>query len=117
MSYAVVSLLESDAEFQARVRAVVTQQATVFLNDQRPDFVGLAMALLRFEYSPRASFTALLDGSPGFSEAVDNGDGTIDQGKISDADLLAATQSEYPTVVGLFFDSEGNRLPGTGGPT
>ena len=117
MSYTIQSQLETDAEFAGRMRAVIVEQSLIFLNDQRPDYVALAMALLRFEYTPTIAFTHVLLASPGFSDAVDNGDGTIDQSRIPDSALLSATQAEYPTVVPLFFDTDGNRLPGTGGPT
>jgi hypothetical protein len=96
---------------------VVTEQALVFLDDQRPDWVALAMSLLQGDPVTGQSYSRLLIATPGFDESADNGDGTIDQSAISDGDLLSATQAEYPRMVGLFYDAEGNRLPGTGGPT
>jgi len=33
---------------------------------------------------------------------VDNGDGTIDQAKCTDADLLSLTQAHWPTVAELY---------------
>jgi len=41
---------------------------------------------------------------------VDNGDGTIDQSLVLDADLLSLTQANFPTVAALYFDSEGTPI-------
>lgn len=117
MSYTVQTELESDAVFAGRIRAVISEQSLVFINDQRPDFQALAMSLLRLEQITNTSFGRMLVATPGFADTATDVDGTVDQSRIPDAALLSATQADFPTVVALFFDTDGNRLPGTGGPT
>jgi hypothetical protein len=113
MSYAVQGQLESDTDFAARCRAVIEEQSLVYINDGRPDFQAMAMSLLRIEPTTLNAFSRMLLSTPGFADSADMGDGTIESDNITDADLLSATQGQYPTMVTLFFDAEGNRIPGT----
>ena len=106
MSYLAQSLLEQDPAFQHRVRAVNTEQAQAFQNDGRPDIAACARAVLRDDPGPGAALLRLAAGSPGIGDRVDNGDGTIDQAKVTDADLLAITQANFPTVADLFYPIE-----------
>jgi hypothetical protein len=107
MSYLAQSLLEQDPAFQHRVRAVNTEQAQVFQSDGRADIAATATAVLRDEPGPSAVLLRLAAASPGIGNRVDNGDGTVDQSKVTDADLLAITQANFPTVADLFYDDDG----------
>jgi len=111
MSYQAQAQLEADYWFQQRSRAAAIQQAEFYKDDQRPDFVAVADALLRDDAGLAATFTRLAAAGPGIADKVDNGDGTIDQTKVSDADLLSLTQANWPVVAGLYFDSTGAPKP------
>ena len=110
MSYLAQSQLEQDPHFQLRVRAVNTEQSQVFQDDGRPDIAACARAVLRDEPGPSSAFLRLAAAGPGIADRVDLGDGTIDQSRVSDADLLALTQSNYPHVAGLFFATDGTPI-------
>jgi hypothetical protein len=109
VSYQSQAQLTQDGEFQGRSRAAATQQAESFTNDQRPSWVALAGAVLR-EEEPLLRFYAMNAAGPGIADKVDVGDGTIDQSLVVDADLLALTQANWPTVAALYFDADGNPL-------
>jgi hypothetical protein len=111
LSYQAQSQLEADATFQGRVYAANIQQADVFKDDARPDFVATAHAIMRDDPGPGATLLRLAAAGPGIADKVDQGDGTIDQALVTDADLLALTQGNWPTVAGLYFDAEGSPLP------
>jgi hypothetical protein len=49
-------------------------------------------------------------GEAGVADKVDNGDGTIDQSKVTDADLLSMTQAHWPTVAALYYNSDGSPI-------
>jgi len=83
------------------------QQADTYINDQRPNFVAVAEAVLRDESTVTLTFTRLNAAAPGAAEKVDNGDGTISQENVSDGDLLAATQANWQVVAGLYFNEDG----------
>jgi hypothetical protein len=110
MSYLAQSQLEQDPTFQLRVRAVNTQQSEVFINDTRPDIAACARSVLRDEQGPSSGLLKFAAGGPGIADKVDNGDGTIDQSLVLDADLLSLTQANFPTVAALYFDSEGTPI-------
>lgn len=110
MSYYAQAQLEHDSTFQLRVRAVNTQQAETYLADGRPDIAATAAAVLRDDSGIAATFVRVAAGGPGIADKVDNGDGTIEQGKVSDADLLALTQANFPTVAGLYFTDDGSPI-------
>lgn len=108
MSYLSQSQLEADTRFQNRTRAALTQQSLVFKDDGREDIAALAGALLHDDPGTALAFQRMVAGSPGFADKVDNGDGTVDSTKVTDAELLAAVQAEFPTVAGLFFTDDGS---------
>ena len=110
MSYLGQSQLEMDPTFQGRVRAADTQQAESFINDGRPDMAACARGVLRNDPGVGDCFLRLAAGGPGIADKVDNGDGTIDQSRVSDADLLSLTQTNFPTVADLFFTDEGTPI-------
>ena len=112
MTYLAQANLGADWQYQQRAQACLTNQAAIFHNDARPDFVALSSALLRGESDPTSSFVRMLAASPGFAEAYQpDPEQPGDQSKIPDDDLLAAAQAQWPTVAGLFYDSEGAPLP------
>ncbi len=115
MSYLAQAQLEGDPMFQGRSRSCATQQAETFINDQRPEFVAVAQAVLRDESNVTLTFVRLNAGGPGIADKADNGDGTIDQSKVTDADLLSLTQANWQVVAGLWFTEDGT--PITGGTT
>jgi hypothetical protein len=110
MSYQAQSQLEADGLFQQRSRAAAIQQAEVFKDDQRPDFVALSNGIMRDDPGLSWTFIRVNAAGPGIGDKVDTGDGTIDQSLVTDADLLALTQSNYPTVAGLFYAEDGTPL-------
>jgi hypothetical protein len=109
VSYQSQTQLSDDPQFQARVRGCSISQATVFKDDARPDFVALSEAIMRQE-NCQLSFFWLTAASPGFAENADDGEGGIDSSAISDADILASVQGNWPTVAALYFDAEGSPL-------
>jgi len=108
VSYQAQASLSSDAAFQGRSTAAAQQQAETFKDDQRPSFVAVADAILRDESNVTLTFTRMNAAGPGIADKVDNGDGTIDQTKVTDADLLSLTQAAWPVVAGLWFNDDGS---------
>lgn len=107
MSYQAQAQLSADGEFVGRTQSAATQQAAAYINDQRPDFVAVARAVLRGAADQLSAFTRLDAAGPGIAEKVDDGAGAIDQSKVTDADLLSLTQANWQVVAGLYFDSDG----------
>jgi hypothetical protein len=110
MSYQAQDQLTQDATFQGRVRACCTQQANVFKDDARPEYVATAQAVLKGDDEVLTAFIRTEAAGPGIADKVDNGDGTIDQSNVLDADLLSLTQASWQVVAGLYFDAEGNPI-------
>jgi len=107
MSYHSQDLLRTDTTFQARVRSCVTEQSENFKNDARPDFHNLACDALRGAEHVLDTFYRCVATSPGFATEVENPDGTIDQSKVGDLEILSATQNQYPVVVSLWYMPDG----------
>jgi hypothetical protein len=102
------SQLAQDADFEARVSATVLQQADALSHDARPAVVALAKKILGEEPAVW-NLTCLAAAGPG-SEGVDNGDGTIDQAKMSDSDILASVLANWSVVAGLYYNADGTPL-------
>lgn len=111
MSYQSANQLQNDGAFNGRNQSVCLQQAEVFKDDARPGWVSLANGIMRDEGGLTQTFVRLAANGPGIADKVDNGDGTIDQEKVTDADLLSLTQANWPVVAGLYFDADGKPLP------
>ena len=107
MTYQAAYQLTADAAFGGRTRACATQQAEIFKDDQRPDYVALAESVMRSEGDPLWAFVNLTASAPGIAGLA--GDPT-DQALVTDADLLAAVQALWPVVAGLYFDVDGTPL-------
>jgi hypothetical protein len=110
MSYQTQAALEADYSFQQRSRACAIQQAETYKDDQRPDFVALAESVLRDDAGPTSAFARLNAAGPGIADKVDNGDGTIDSDKVTDADLLSLTQANWQIIAPLYFSADGSPI-------
>lgn len=107
MSYQSIDQLTNDTVFAGRSRAAAVQQAEIFKDDARPSWVAVAGECLKGNGETYLAFTRINAGGPGIGDRVDNGDGTIDQTRVTDADLLSLTQANWPTVAGLYFNDDG----------
>jgi hypothetical protein len=110
MSYQTIDALASDPMFGSRVWACMTEQAETFKDDARPDIKALANLVLRADGSTNLSFVRMEAAGPGIADKVDNGDGTVDQSQVTDADVLGLTQSFWPVVAELYFDEDGRQI-------
>jgi hypothetical protein len=110
VSYLAIDQLTNDIIFAGRVRACTVDQADVFHNDARPDFVALANDVLKGGGETALTFTRLCAAAPGLADQADLGDGTIDQSLVSDADLLSVVQGQWQVVAGLYFDPDGTPI-------
>jgi hypothetical protein len=83
MTYAEQAATAADEEFRSRVRACSTEQALVFINDDRPEFSLLAEQVIR---SPGNAdpLVPLVAGKPAITPESE------------DPDILAAVQSVWP---------------------
>lgn len=111
MSYRSIDQLTSDTVFIGRVRAVTVEQGESYQNDQRAQFVAVANGVLRGDGNLYDAFVRISAAGPGVGAKVDNGDGTIDQSKVTDEDLLSLTQANWQVVAALYFDADGNPNP------
>jgi hypothetical protein len=110
MSYQTQALLNEDSDFTGRrCRSCLFQKASEVYQEagSASDVQALSSALLKDDPAPLSAFLRAICAAPGFADMVDNGDGTIDQSKISDEDLLAAVTELYPVIATLFFTSDG----------
>lgn len=118
MSYHAMHVLANQSDFNPRVSACCTEQAEVYLNDARPQFVALAQALLKVDNGPvyagvQFAFVRIVSAAPGMADKADTGDTTdlgqpiVDHTQISDEDILAAVQADFPTVAALYFNEDG----------
>ena len=107
MSYQSIDQLTKDPDFIGRTNAAATEQAQVFINDARPDYVALAESVLKGAAGPLNAFARMNASGPGIGEKVDIGNDKIDQSQVTDADLLALTQGNWPIVGELFFAEDG----------
>ena len=95
MSYDTQAKLAQDPVFQSRVKACCTQQGYATEDE-------LGSAILRGDPGTLNAFYNVAASSPGFSESVDVGDGTIDQSQVTDAELLSTVQASWATIAGLY---------------
>ena len=110
MSYQAIDQLTIDAEFGGRVRSCTIEQAEVFKDDARPAWVAVADACLQGDGVIYLAFIRIEAAGPGIADKADNGDGTIDQTKVTDADLLSLTQANWQVVAGLYFNEDGSPI-------
>ncbi len=117
MSFQAVDQLTQDPIFQGRVRACAVREAEGFRNDQRPAWVALALDQLRGGGASTLAFVRLIAAFPGIVEGAETvpAEGArptrgFDQSSITDATILAQVQSQWETVAGLYWDTDGQRL-------
>ena len=104
MSLQTVAALTNDSDFGGRVIACTTQQAEVFKDDARADFVALANAALRGEVDKQAAMWRTVAAGPGIADSA----GTPpDQLAIADEDILASVQANWQVIAGCYYDAEG----------
>jgi hypothetical protein len=92
MTYADQAATAADEEFRVRVRACSTEQALVFVNDDRPEFSVLAERIIQSPWSADA-LAPLVAGKPGISK------------ESGDPDILAAVQNVWPIYGGTLVPS------------
>jgi len=95
LSYHAQALLTSDATFQGRSYSAAVQQAAQFDD-------ALSAQIRRGDSDVLLAFVRLNAAGPGIADKVDQGDGTIDQSLVTDADLLSLTQANWPIVAALY---------------
>jgi hypothetical protein len=110
MTYLAQWNLTNDAGFTSRSRAAITEQASIFKDDARPDWVALANAALRSDLEPLTTFQTVLGAAPGFADTAGRDDGTVDSSLISDDEIRAAVQADWPTVASLYYNADGTPL-------
>lgn len=93
MSFADQSALAANSWFTARLTACATEQAGVFINDARVEYVSLARQVLA---DPVAAtwFSWPVATAPGLGDTYAGGG----QEAIADGDILAAVQAAWPTI-------------------
>lgn len=82
----------------------------MFKDDARPAWVAVADACLQGDGVIYLAFIRIEAAGPGIADKADNGDGTIDQTKVTDADLLSLTQANWQVVAGLYFNEDGSPI-------
>lgn len=83
MSYTDDFALAADFSFQSRIMAAATEQAVIFVNDARPEFVAPSRLVIRSNGNA-TPFFALVAGQPDMTAESD------------DASILAALQYVWP---------------------
>jgi hypothetical protein len=93
MAYTDTAGLAGNSDYVARLTACCTEQAGIFVNDQRPEYVDLAREVIT---DPGAAlwFVWLVAASPGFGDAYAGGG--VDA--IDDGMLLSSVQANWPIV-------------------
>lgn len=90
MAYQDTATLVADPVFTNRITACCTEQAAIFINDQRPDYVALADEVIR-EAATAVWFYWLVASAPGFGDAGGSS-------AITDPMILSAVQNLWPVV-------------------
>lgn len=89
MTYANIAALLTDEDFAARLSACCCEQALIYKDDARANFVALATDVLLT--GSGAMFLPFVAGQPGFGDVTD-------QSEITDGQLLGAVQATWPVV-------------------
>jgi len=112
VSYEAQHALTYDPAWNNRWRACLTQQANGFRSDSRADVAALSESILRGDNgSVLLTFQTSLGAAPGLADKADNGDGTVDSSRISDAEILSNVQAQYPSIASLYFLDTGEPVP------
>lgn len=116
-TYHVMYILADQSDFNPRVAFCCQEQSETYINDGRPAFVSLSKALLKGDNSIQQTFVRICVAGPGVAAKADTGEMNdigqpiVDQTLISDGDILASVQANFPTVASLFFDDTGAPIP------
>jgi len=86
MSYSEANDLINNAEWAGRVQVCAREQALIFSDDGRPEYYGLAYAIISDPRTEPYDFCFLLASQPGISA------------ESTDGDILAAVQAIWPKV-------------------
>lgn len=103
MSYLAQAELRVDGPLQARTVACVFEQATIYTDDGRPDIAALADLHLRDSTTVLGVWMPFVAAAPGFADHESSED-------ITDADLLAAVQADWPKVASVFYNADGTPI-------
>jgi hypothetical protein len=115
-NYHVMHTLANQSDFNPRVIMCCVEQSETYLNDGRPQFVALAQALLKGDVDIQYAFVRLVAAGPDLAgkadtgQMTDSGQPVIDHTQVTDEDILAAVQADFPTVAVLYFDDTGAPL-------
>lgn len=93
MAYKDIAGLAGNMDYTSRLTACCTEQAAVFINDARPEYIALAEAVIT-DAGAALWFAWLVAAAPGFGDAY--GSGGIEA--IEDGMLLSAVQANWPIV-------------------
>lgn len=93
MAYKDIAGLAGDMDFTTRICACATEQAEVFVNDQRPAYVELADAVIS-DVGTASWFYWVVSAQPGFGDAFTAGGSA----SITDGQILSAVQAMWPVV-------------------
>lgn len=107
MSYRSIDQLTQDPTFNGRNRSAAVQQAETYKDDARPTFVALSQRCFVGDANVLNAFTRLAAAGPGIGDKVDTGGENIDQALVTDGDILALTQTNWPTLADTFFNDDG----------
>jgi hypothetical protein len=95
MGYLEIAGLGTDPTFRLRTVACVNEQSLVYKDDGRGYMSRCAQACLRGDPPVLDAFVRTCSAAPGFADQGNDG--------IGDDELLAAVQTNFPTVGQLFF--------------
>ena len=97
MTYSASGELAQDQAFQARERASLMNYASVNVNDK------LAQAVIRSDPIALVALLNVIPIAPGVADAATNTDGTIDQTKVTDAQIDGAISYYWANVTNMIY--------------
>jgi hypothetical protein len=83
MTYSETAALVDDPDFRGRVTSASSEQALIFINDARPEYIVVAQTVILYPGNA-GPLVNLVAGQPGITAAA------------TDADILAALQAVWP---------------------
>lgn len=98
MTYQSMAALSFDAAFRDRTITCAKEQALIFKDDGRPDMAALADSIIESPSNAHGLFE-LVCVAPGFTDIDDSS-------TITDGDILAAVQAQWPTYAGVMFPAD-----------
>jgi hypothetical protein len=105
MTLAGQASLVDDTALQGRAAACVFGQAEIYKDDGRPDIAALARYHLKSPSLIQTIWAPFIAAAPGFADHAG------DSSAITDGDLLATVQADWPTVAALWFAPDGTPVP------